>query len=254
MAQLKDFSDSRIIKKSVYESVEKDIQERLYLLFSEAYKQDKGTIIVIEGFAGSGKGALMKAITTRLDPRKVTVHSVELDNPLYKDFPFLYQFWQKLPAFGNLTIFEGSWYRKLAYERFNKKINTKEYSRAVRSFQNFEELVCDDKYLLFKFFLNISSKEQKKRFNKAKKEGKDWVISKDDIIESENYKKFNNYYEELIELTNTPKTTWDIIPAKDKYFCRIHIMEKLIERLEANLGFDSLSMLKQLKEKEPKEI
>jgi polyphosphate kinase 2 (PPK2 family) len=240
--------------KAIYESVEKDIQERLYLLFSEAYRQNIGTIIVIEGFAGSGKGSLMKAITCRLDPRKLQVHSVDLSDHIYKDFPPLYQFWQKLPAFGELTIFEGSWYRKTVYERFYKIIREKEYSYSVRSIQNFEELICQDRYLLFKFFLDISSKEQKKRFEKAKKEGKDWVISKEDLEEAKYYKSFRKYYEELIGLTNTPATTWDIIPAKDKYFCRLHIMEKLIERLESNLQFDSQEMLSRLKEKEPKEI
>jgi AMP-polyphosphate phosphotransferase len=254
MVILSDFEDKKTIKKSVYENVEKDIQERLYLLFSEAHRQGIGTIISIEGFAGSGKGSLMKAITARLDPRKVRVHSVEKDNPVYFEYPALYQFWEKLPAFGELTIFEGSWYRKIVQDRFEGELTNRSFSKHIRSIQNFEDMITDDKYMLFKFFLHISSKEQKKRFKKAKKEGKMWVISDADLKEAKHYKEIRSYYEELIELTHTPDTPWEIIAAKDKYFARIHVMEKLIEALEEKLQFNSAEMLIQLKEKTSREI
>jgi len=254
MVQLADFEDKKLVEKSVYENVEKDIQERLYLLFSEAYRQGIGTIIAIEGFAASGKGALMKAITTRLDPRKVRVHSVDMENPIYSDYPLLYQFWEKIPSYGELIIFEGSWYKRIVQGRFEGEISTKHFSKYIRSIQNFEEMLTDDKYLLFKFFLHISKEEQKKRFKKAKKENKIWVISKSDLREAKYYEEIRSYYEEFIELTNTPKTPWNIIAAKDKYFTRIHVMEKLIEELEERLKFNSAEMLMKLKENSPTEI
>ena len=254
MVELSQYEDSKQIEKSVYESVEKDIQERLYLLFSEANNQGLGTVVVIEGFSTSGKGALMKAITARLDPRKVRAHSVELENPIYNGFPLLYQFWEKLAAYGELTIFEGSWYRQVVMGRFYGFVSAKNYTKYIRSIQNFEEVITDDKYLLFKFFLHISEKEQKRRIKKARKEGKTWVISKSDLKEAKHYKEIRSYYEEFIELTHTPKTPWVIVSAKDKYFARIHVMEKLIESLEKRLQFNSAEMLLKIKEKGPKEI
>jgi polyphosphate kinase 2 (PPK2 family) len=102
--------------------------------------------------------------------------------------------------------------------------------------------------------LHISEKEQKKRIKKAKKEGKAWVITKADLKEAKHYKEIRSYYEEFIELTHTPKTPWEIVPAKDKYFSRIHVMEKLIEALEKKLHFNSAEMLIKLKEQGSKEI
>ncbi|MCX8000130.1 MAG: hypothetical protein N3A69_14450 [Leptospiraceae bacterium] len=254
MVQLAQYENGNSIEKSVYESLEKDIQERLYLLFSEAHKQGIGTIIAIEGFSTSGKGALMKAVTARLDHRKIRVHSLDFDNPVYRAYPLLYQFWEKLPSYGELTIFEGSWYRQLVMGRFYDLITTKNYTKFIRSIQNFEEVLTDDRYLLFKFFLHISEKEQKKRIKKARKEEKSWVITKSDLKEAKHYKEIRAYYEEFIELTHTPKAPWEIVPAKDKYFARIHVMEKLIEALEEKLGFNSAEMLVKLKEKGNKEI
>ena len=77
MMHLKNFENSPTVEKSAYDNVEKDLQERLYILFSEASKQKFATILVLEGWAGSGKGDLLKSITTRLDPRKLRVYSLE---------------------------------------------------------------------------------------------------------------------------------------------------------------------------------
>ncbi|MCX8000268.1 MAG: hypothetical protein N3A69_15170, partial [Leptospiraceae bacterium] len=124
----------------------------------------------------------------------------------------------------------------------------------IRSIQNFEEVITDDKYLLFKFFLHISEKEQKKRIKKAKKDGKNWIITKSDLKEAKHYREIRAYYEEFIELTHTPKAPWEIVPAVDKYFARIHVMEKLIEALEKRLRFNSAEMLIKLKEKGSSEL
>lgn len=254
MVQLSQYEDNNQIEKSVYESIVKDIQERLYLLFSEAYKQKLGTILVIEGCTTSGRGALMKTIAERLDPRKVRAHSIEIKNPVYYGLPLLYQFWEKLPAYGELTIFDGSWYRQVIMGRFYEFFSKKNFTKYVRSIQNFEQVLTDDRYLLFKFFLHISEKEQKHRIKKAKKEGKNWIITKSDLREAKHYKEIRSYYEELLELTHSPKAPWKIVPAKDKYFARIHVMETLIESLEKKLQFDSADMLLKLKEKGTKEI
>jgi polyphosphate kinase 2 (PPK2 family) len=253
MLRLEKFVDSKSVEKSVYESVEKDIQERLYLLFSEAHKQQLGTLIALEGFAGAGKGELLKAITTRLDPRKVRVHSME-DDQVYSHFPFMYQFWQKLPPFGETTIYEGSWYRKLIVDRIDKKISKKQFLKSINSILQFEEMISKEKYIIFKFFLNISPKEQKKRFKKAQDEGKNWMVSSMDAMESKNYSEIKCLYEDMLSPSNLPVSPWVIVPSKDKYFTRIHVMESIIEKLENRLSFDSNGMLSELKNKESKEL
>jgi polyphosphate kinase 2 (PPK2 family) len=110
-----------------------DLQERLYLLFNETSKNNLPTIIVLEGWAGSGKGELLKAITKRLDPRKVKVYSLLQEEYGNNKYPFLQKYWKKLPPYGHLTLFDGSWYSGVSHRKKNKLINKKEYHTSFRS-------------------------------------------------------------------------------------------------------------------------
>ena len=105
---LKNFENSPSVEKSDYDILEKDLQERLYILFSEASKQKFATILILEGWAGSGKGDLLKSITTRLDPRKLRVYSLENSEEKNKTHHFLYDYWNRLPVYGENIIFDGS--------------------------------------------------------------------------------------------------------------------------------------------------
>lgn len=250
MMYLNEFEDSSVVEKTVYEDVEKDLQERLYILFSAASKQKFGIMLILEGWAGSGKGDVLKSITTRLDPRKVRVYSRE--NFLYQGggYPFLFPFWSKLPAYGEFIIFSGSWYSRVSSDKVEKLITKDEYRTAFNSILNFEEMITSDKYIIYKYFLNISEKEQKKRLKKAKDEGNKWMVSDTDWFQLKHHDEFKKLYEEFLNRTSTPTAPWNIVPAKDKYFTRMYIMESLIANLEEKLKMDSKEMLNVLKSTE----
>jgi polyphosphate kinase 2 (PPK2 family) len=254
MMHLKDFEDSPTLEKSAYDMVEKDLQERLYILFSEASKQKLATILILEGWAGSGKGDLLKSITTRLDPRKLRVYSLENSDAKPKTHHFLYDYWQKLPLYGENAIFDGSWYSRVSYEKQEKLINKREYKDAFKSILNFEETLHNDQYVILKYFLNISSKEQKRRFKKASEEGKKWMVSESDWKQFENYKDFERLFEEYLNKTDTEICPWSIISAKNKYYCRISVIESIIRTLEEKLRIDSRQMLLVLKSSEQQAI
>ncbi|MDX1960797.1 MAG: hypothetical protein SFU98_19650 [Leptospiraceae bacterium] len=248
MISLKNFLEEEPLSKSNYDSFEKDYQERLYLLFSEAKKQQKGTLLIIEGFAGSGKGALLKVITSRLDPRKVKVHSFYPDH--FPDYPLFYQFWQKLPSRGELTIYEGSWYKKLINDHLHGSTSKKKFSLHIDHINETEEMLHQDGYLIFKFFLNIDSKTQEKRFEEAKNKGMKWMVSKYDSIEAKNFKETRELYEICLSKTHFPNREWKILHSKNRYFTRANVMESIIAEMEEKLGFNSLEMMETLKTKD----
>lgn len=254
MMHLKDFEKSPTVEKSAYDVVEKDLQERLYILFSEASKQKFATILVLEGWAGSGKGDLLKSITTRLDPRKLRVYSLENSEHNKKTHHFLYDYWNRLPLYSENVIFDGSWYSRVSYEKQEKLISKREYKDAFKSILNFEETLYNDRYIILKYFLNISAKEQKKRFKKASEEGKKWMVSESDWKQFENYSNYEKLFEEYLNKTDTQINPWNIVSAKNKYYCRIFVMESIIRNLEEKLKIDSKQMLLVLKSQEQQAI
>ena len=247
MMHLKNFAKSPTVEKSAYDNVEKDLQERLYILFSEASKQKFATILVLEGWAGSGKGDLLKSITTRLDPRKLRVYSLENSEQNNKTHHFLHEYWNRLPLYSENVIFDG-------YEKQEKLINKREYQDAFKSILNFEETLHNDRYIILKYFLNISAKEQKKRFKKASEEGKKWMVSESDWKQFENYSNYERLFEEYLNKTDTQICPWNVVSAKNKYYCRIFVMESIIRILEEKLNLDSKQMLLVLKSQEQQAI
>jgi polyphosphate kinase 2 (PPK2 family) len=252
--KLEEYESAPEIEKKFYDSVEKDLQERLYILFSESSKQNTGIILLLEGWAGSGKGDLLKSITTRLDPRKLRVYSFQDNSLKDSDFHFMYEFWCRLPSYNEQAIFDGSWYSKLALQIQEKIIKKKEYNIHYDFIKNFEETLLADKYILLKFFLNISAKEQKKRFKKATEEGKKWIVSEDDWNQYNNYYTYKELFEEYLYKTNSNSAPWHILSAGNKYYTKIKTMELIINELEQKLKIDSREMLSILKNKEEQTI
>lgn len=246
MIRLNEFEYGGQIEKFKYEAIEKNLQERLYILFGEAFKQKIGTLIVLEGWGASGKGDLLKTITTRLDPRKFRVYSMNSGSS--DNYPFLHRYWKGLPEYGNTAILDGSWYSRVTYDKINKLLTKKDCKNAFQSILNFEKLIQDDHYIILKYFLNISAKEQKNRLKKAKETEKKWMISETDWEEYENYEEYRNEFEYALNTTNTENCPWCIVSAKNKNFAKYQVMNSIIASLEKKLNIDSNKILSLLLE------
>lgn len=247
MIKLKDYEKSPPFNKDDMEDTISDLQERLFILFRKLYQKELSAIIIIEGWAGSGKGDLIQNVTMRLDPRKMRVFSYTSDDYYPDGYHFLKKFWSKLPSYGNSAIYNGSWYGRVCYEFFNENISHIEYNSSFRSILNFEKNLLDDRYLIFKYFLNISQKYQEKLFKKAKKTGKNWMISKSDKIQSKNYNKFKDLIEIYLNQTNTDICPWEIVSAEDRNFSKVCVMESIVKKLENVLNIDSVEYLRLIK-------
>ena len=94
-------------------------------------------MIVFEGFGASGKGLQIGELIQSLDPRGFTVYAVKEESKEEHFHPFLWRFWTKTPEKGRIAIFDGSWYRKVLIERFDKKKKIKEISDAYQSICSF---------------------------------------------------------------------------------------------------------------------
>jgi AMP-polyphosphate phosphotransferase len=244
MFQLQDFESSPDIEKVSFDSIEKDLQERLYILFSEASKQNLGVLLVLEGWVASGKGDLLKCITTRLDPRRVKVISMEEENLTDDKKHFMHEFWSKLPSYGEQLILDGSWYSKLSFQIQSKILKKKQIPNAYKFIKDFEETITNDRYIVLKYFLNISAKEQKRRLKKASDEGKKWMVSDSDWAEHEKYYDYKTLFEDYLSKTSFPTSPWKIVSAKNKFYTKIAVIESVIEVLELRLKVNSSEILK----------
>ena len=121
-------------------------------------------MIVFEGWDASGKGTTIAALTQRLDPRGFKLYPITAPRTYEQQRPWLWRFWLKVPNRGEMVIFDHSWYGRVLEERVERTVPEKAWREAYRDIVEFERMLADDGATILKFFLHISKKEQKERF------------------------------------------------------------------------------------------
>jgi hypothetical protein len=138
-------------------------------------------------------------------------------------------------------------------ERVEELTPERQWRKGYRDIVDFERTLADDGYVVIKFFLHISQKEQKRRFKKLEKDPlKSWHVQPEDW---EHHRKYGDYVvaiEEMLERTDTEWGPWTIVEATDRRWARAKIFQTIIQRLEEALrdrGFDLPEVRERVKRK-----
>jgi polyphosphate kinase 2 (PPK2 family) len=115
--------------------------------------------------------------------------------------------------------------------------------------ERFEDINTVEHYLtrngilILKFFLNVSRKEQKRRFlERIDKPEKNWKFSPADVNERERWDAYMAAYEEMFNHTSTAWAPWYIIPADRKWFTRTAVADIIVRKLKSlNLAYPTVS-------------
>ena len=148
--------------------------------------------------------------------------------------PWLYRFWHRIPNYGQMAIFDRSWYRRVLDERVEKITPKSEWQKAYRDISDFERTLADDGYTIVKLFFHISKKEQKQRFEKLESHPLTrWQVQQADWDRHRAYGKYLVAVEEMLERTESEWGPWTIVEATDRYWTRIAVFETIIRALAA---------------------
>ena len=145
-------------------------------------------MIVFEGWDASGKGTTIAALTQRLDPRGFKLYPITAPRTYEQQRPWLWRFWLKVPNRGEMVIFDHSWYGRVLEERVERNDREKDWRQAYRDIVEFERMLADDGTTILKFFLHISKKEQKQRFEAIEADPLEaWRVTKADWAGNKKY-------------------------------------------------------------------
>jgi polyphosphate kinase 2 (PPK2 family) len=212
-------------------------QQRLYDLEKAAFDTGVPTVVVFEGWDAAGKGTCVQTLTSRLDPRGFTVWPIRAARTSEQKRPWLWRFWNKLPNYGHMAIFDRSWYGRVTVERVEYGLPQREYMRAYTDIVDFERLIALDGYVIVKFFLHISQKEQARRFRKIEKDPlESWRLEDEDRERHRYYDEWLQVYEEMLERTDSSFGPWTIVEATNRRFMLDKVYRTLIATREARLG------------------
>jgi polyphosphate:AMP phosphotransferase len=228
---------SYTLEKEEYSKKLKKLQAKLYLLGLEIYRQQRPVVLLFEGWDAAGKGGAIQRITTRLDPRAYVVHTIAAPTGEDRLHHYLYRFWRRLPARGQIGIFDRSWYGRVLVERVEGFARTDEWQRAYAEINEFERDLIDFGMVVCKFWMHISPDEQLRRFEERQTvEYKKWKLTDEDWRNREKWADYEQAADEMLVRTSTPAAPWTIVEAENKRFGRIKVLQTVVQRLEDELG------------------
>jgi polyphosphate kinase 2 (PPK2 family) len=192
--------------------------------------------VIFEGWDASGKGGAIKRLVYPMDPRHVRVAQFAAPTEDEKRHHFLWRFWPALPGWGGMAVFDRSWYGRVLVERVEGYATKKEWKRSYREIRNFEQAITDEGTILVKFWLHLSDEEQLKRFEaRADDPLKKWKLTEEDWRNREKRELYAEAVEDMFEKTSTEDAPWTIIPAENKRYARVAVIEAVNEAMEAGM-------------------
>lgn len=212
-------------------------QARLNALAWKARRQGSSTVVVFEGWDAAGKGSAIRRVTAALDARLCRVIPVAAPTDEERARHYLWRFWRQLPRAGYLTIFDRSWYGRVLVERVEGLASAAEWSRAYDEIGHFERQLAAHGIVVQKLWLQISPDEQLRRFEaRSAVPHKQHKIGAEDWRNRARWADYELALEEMFQRCSHPGAPWTIVPAEDKHWARVAVVQTLADRLEAALA------------------
>ena len=211
-------------------------QVRLSQLGFQVYKQQRPVIVAFEGWDAAGKGGAIRRLTERLDPRGYVVYAISAPRGDDAEHHYLWRFWRRLPEAGQIAIFDRTWYGRVLVERIEAFCSEEEWRRAYREINEFERQLVDFGTILVKFWLHIGQDEQLARFElRQDTPYKAWKLTDEDWRNREKWEPYVEAVEDMLLKTSTTASPWTVVPANDKLYARVNVLETVVKALEDNL-------------------
>ncbi|MBC7535274.1 MAG: polyphosphate kinase 2 [Ferruginibacter sp.] len=215
---------------------EKKILHKLYIelvkLQKEIIASDLKLLVILEGRDAAGKDGSIKRITKHLSPRETKV--VALGKP--SDRQSLEWYFQRyvvhLPVSGEFAIFNRSWYNRAGVEKVMGFCTDKEYKLFFTQVALFEEMLANAGFIVLKYYLDISKKEQEARLQDRKENPlKQWKVSPIDDQAQAHWKDYSDARDKMLLKTNFKHAPWFVVKADDKNKTHIALITHLLNEL-----------------------
>lgn len=210
------------------------------------YASDRhAMLIVFQGMDSSGKDSTIRAVMKRINPAGCQVFNFKQPNDNELDHDFLWRTTRNLPERGRIGIFNRSQYEEVLIVRVHPEILGKQklpekinfetiWDERLESIRDQEKHLARNGTVILKFWLNISRKEQKKRFlERLENPSKHWKFDSGDVAERQHWDSYMQAYEAALNATSRPWAPWYAIPADRKPYMRARVAEIIVNTLAA---------------------
>jgi PPK2 family polyphosphate:nucleotide phosphotransferase len=232
-------------KDDAREQMEKG-RDQLCVLQEKLFAQDQwGVLLIFQAMDAAGKDGIIKHVMSGVNPAGCEVTSFKSPSAEELDHDYLWRTTKALPQRGRIGIFNRSYYEEtlvvrvhpefLDHQKLPPKLLTQRIWRErFDDINAFERHLTRNGFVIRKFFLNVSRKEQRRRFlERLERPEKNWKFAMGDLGERALWRQYMAAYQETIRHTATPNAPWVIVPADDKKTARVIVVAAVVDAIRA---------------------
>ena len=211
------------LKRKEYEKELSRLQAELCHL--QAWVKAKGLriIVIFEGRDGAGKGGTIRAITERVSPRVFRVVALPAPTDREKTQMYMQRYMAHFPAAGEVVIFDRSWYNRAGVEHVMGFCTKEQYKAFLEHAPILEGYITKAGILLIKYWLEVSNKEQERRFQARVDDPlRQWKLSPVDLPSREKWYDYSVARDKMMEATDTKHAPWFLVRSDDKKRARLN--------------------------------
>jgi len=230
MSQKSQPNSTEKMKAKKYEKELRKLQGELCKLQEWVKHKGLRVIIVFEGRDAAGKGGTIKAITERVSPRVFRLVALPAPSDREKTQMHLQRYMQHFPAAGEVVIFDRSWYNRAGVEYVMGFCTKEQHRRFLELCPEIEKYIVNGGIKLIKVWLEVSDKEQKRRFEARLEDPlRQWKLSPMDLPSRSKWFEYSRARDLMLNATDTKWAPWYILRSDDKKRARLNCIHHILK-------------------------
>jgi polyphosphate kinase 2 (PPK2 family) len=145
---------------------------------------------------------------------------------------YIQRYMQHFPAKGEIVIFDRSWYNRAGVEYVMGFCTPEQHRRFLELCPQIEKYIVDGGIQLIKVWLEVSDKEQKRRFEARIEDPlRQWKLSPMDLPSRSRWFDYSRARDMMLKATDTRHAPWFILRSDDKKRARLNCLAHILSLL-----------------------
>lgn len=221
------------VPRAVYERELLRLQTELVKLQSWVQSTGARLVVIFEGRDAAGKGGTIKRVSEHLNPRVARIAALPVPTERQRSQWYFQRYVEHLPAAGEITLFDRSWYNRAGVEHVMGFCTPVEYSRFLGQCPIFERMLVEDGILLRKYWFSVSDDEQQRRFRQRLDDPlRRWKLSPMDLESLVRWEDYSRAKDTMLVHTDIPEAPWYVVESDDKRSARLNMIAHLLSTVD----------------------
>lgn len=228
-----DYPYREVMKSKLYDPQMEALQRQLVRLQADVKVSGKRIVVLFEGRDAAGKGGTIERFRENLNPRLASVVALPTPSPREKGEWYFQRYINRLPAAGEIVLFDRSWYNRGVVEKVFGFCSDEERERFFKQLPSFERMLVQDGIILIKLWLEVGRAEQLRRFLDREQDPlKQWKLSKIDIDGLALWDDYSAAISETLNRSDSKEAPWTVILADDKRRARLAAIQRVLHAVD----------------------